>query len=261
MIDTLPGMVCPACGLPNDPAATACARCHAPMAAFSPPPRPAPGPGKGPGVPLGPPVPARGRRPLIAGIAVAVIVFALAGIGLVVFLRGTGDPVAGDRAPDATPAEPAAKPDGTATEQIDAIDAILADSVRIRRKLNAALDRVRRYTGLAGAVADMAAVQDERRAQLAAVAAAELSRVPGGEDLRKLLATALQRALEADQGFLGWARPAVSDGCAETAARRSAYAAGDRASQQAGTAKVAFLKAWNPVATANGRPARSRDDI
>jgi hypothetical protein len=258
-------MVCPTCGLANDPAATTCARCGTVLTAAGPMSTPAAG---GPPVPMdnGPPSGLMSKAPIIAAVAVAVILLATAGIGFLLYQnRGAGD--AGERPAIAQPTQPRpaeAQPAdrGTSeTEQVAAIDAVLTQSVASRRKLNQAIDRVRRCAELDRAVADMRAVGDERRQQIDTVGSAAVDRMPGGERMRTTLTEALRQALAADEGYLAWAEPTTTERCGDTAARRAAFRRGEAASTKAGAAKSAFLTLWNPVATDMGLPARNRQDI
>ncbi|AGL19296.1 hypothetical protein [Actinoplanes sp. N902-109] len=270
-------MVCPTCGLDNDPAAGACARCNTALGAVPPPIAPPPV------HPLdGPP---RSRLPLIAGLSVALLIAVVAVVVVVVRANRSADPVDPPPAaadvtttagqPDTAPADPATAPADPATTPgrpeggptadplppARVVDALLDRSGASRDKLNSAIDRVGRCTGLSGAVEDMRAVGDERRAQIAELRAADLSALPDGETLRSALITAWQHSLDADAAYLDWAEPALSGGCANTAGRKAAYARGRSASDAAGTAKQAFLAGWNPLAGGLGLTARSRQDI
>jgi hypothetical protein len=167
-----------------------------------------------------------------------------------------------DPAPDPTTTAPTTAPTtptGDPRAQAATIDAVLSDSVASRRKLNQAIEQVGGCDDVAGAVADIRAVGEERQTQMATVRNADLSALSGGEGLRSGLLQALQYAWDADQGFLAWAEPTLTGGCG--AADDAGYSRGRAASTSAGTAKRAFLTRWNPVAQDNGLRARSADDI
>ena len=205
--------------------------------------------------------PPRNQIPLIAGLSVIIV---LALVAVVVLLRiGRDDPPA-DASPAAgtTPATTPATADPPAAEprpQAETIDALLDRSFASRNKLNGAIDRVTRCTGLAGALKDLQTVGEDRRSQIAEVQEADLSALPNGDSIRSTLATALQHSLDADAAYVRWAEPAVSGGCANTAARKAAFAQGRSESDEAGVAKEAFLAEWNPVATRLGlAPGRGR---
>ncbi|GAA2588029.1 hypothetical protein GCM10010435_77970 [Winogradskya consettensis] len=227
----------------------------------------------------------RSRLPLIIGLAVVVLL----ALAVVVYSVTRHDPpvAAPDpAAPAATTVDPATgtdaertaepggttDPTGTPTDrsnesaaepllQARAIDRLLGRSRVSRDKLNSAIDRVGRCTGLGGAIDDLQAVGRERRAQIAEVTGADLSALPDGEVLRSRLVTALQFSLDADAAYVEWAEPTLAGRCANTAARKAAYARGRSASDQAGAAKEDFLTAWNPVATSLGVPPRTRQGI
>lgn len=275
-IDTMGDMVCPTCGLDNDPASTLCARCNSALTrqtAVHPP------------APVPPPPNRRTIRiPLLAGVGVLVLLLAVAA-GL--YLRSgrdepdppvragssltvpTTDPTTAVTPPAAAATTPSAvtTPTGSASPtaladpraQARVVDAVLSESVASRRKLNVAIERVGDCENLSGAVADIRAVGVERQSQMDTVRNADLSAVSGGETLRAGLIEALRFAWEADQGFLTWAEPTLRGGCDAT--DEAGYARGRSASDSAGTAKRAFLREWNPVARANGLKTRSANDI
>jgi hypothetical protein len=262
-------MVCTTCGLDNDPRAYLCARCNSALS-VAPPPRQD--------------LPVRGRNwsALTAGLSIFVLLVLVAGFILYRHNESrpstapppatttsadptnpakadpaTGDPATGD--PATVPRTPVAAADPAV--QARAIDAVLDQSGTSRDKLNRAIGQVSSCADPAGALADMRAVADERRSQLATVRSADLSALENGDTLRTDLVAALQQSLNADQSFMEWAAPAAAGSCGSTAARRAAYASGRSASDRAGTAKQRFLDEWNPVATPLGLPARSRSGI
>jgi hypothetical protein len=254
-------MVCSTCGLDNAPAAVACARCN--TALRSAPPA------------YQPPAP-RYRRPprnvlpLTAGLSVLMLAVLVAGV--LVYRSGRPDPSVADPPPPATqPPEtppPAAQPTTTVIpnnadplSQAQAVDALLDRSGRSRDKLNSAIDRVGRCGDVSGALTDMRAVGDERRAQIAETQNLDLSALSNGEAIRSALVTALRHSEAADAAYVEWAEPAAAGTCGNTAARRADYARGRSASDRAGAAKEAFLARWNAVATELGLPARTRQDI
>ncbi|BAL87898.1 hypothetical protein AMIS_26780 [Actinoplanes missouriensis 431] len=231
------------------------------------------------------PIPRPGRRgasplPLIA--AGVVILLLMVVVGIVMAGRdpdpGPDDTVA--RPVPTTPAEttpttttpastpsssPAATrattPAASAQEQAAAVDALLNRSVASRKKLNGAIDKVRRCTGVSGALADMQEVGVERTEQISEINAADLSALGNGETLRSSLSTALGHSLDADQHFIGWAQPAADGDCGEVASRTAAWERGQSSSKLAQAAKKQFLSAWNPVAGSYGYQTRTNLDI
>jgi hypothetical protein len=281
-------MVCSTCGLDNDPSAEACARCNmaldaapiAPPAYQRPAPayrRPAPvyqqpAPAyEQPAPAYEPPRSRDNRLPLIAAVVVVAVLAAVA-IGVVLSRRDDdAPPAAAATTQPAQPTEPVDPPPatvagattdpGAALDQAKVVDALLDRSISSRNKLNQAIQRVGQCTDLSGALADMRAVGDERRAQLAEIGAADLSALATGETLRGTWSTALRSSLAADEAYVSWAEPALSAGCRSTGSRNAAYSRGRSASTKAGAAKNTFLAAWNPVAAGMGLATRSRDQI
>ncbi|MEU4420929.1 hypothetical protein AB0F81_09895 [Actinoplanes sp. NPDC024001] len=265
-------MVCASCGLDNDPSATLCARCNATLGV-----RPAPPVPEAPAYPP-PGAPARRRwpSPLPMVAAAVVLVVLVVVIGVVVAGRSgePGEPAAVPVPVETTTEPPATQPttiepttppttEPTASpqEQAEAIDALLDRSVASRRKLNNAIDRVRRCADLDGALADMREVGVERGEQISEINAADLSALDEGETLRGALSTALGHSLDADEHFVAWAQPAVTGGCGGSAARAAAWERGQASSRQAQAAKKQFLAVWNRVAAPFGLATRSNQDI
>ncbi|MGI5185768.1 hypothetical protein ACQEVZ_56935 [Dactylosporangium sp. CA-152071] len=152
---------------------------------------------------------------------------------------------------------------GDPRAQAAAVDAVLDASVASRTKLNAAIARVDDCTAVEQAVADLRAVGTERQAQLDAVAAADLSALPEGEQLRGLLTDALRYSLAADRGFVLWGQAVQAGGCdgGGRADYQADYQEAQRQSRLAGDAKARFLVVWNPVAARHGLPDRSSAGI
>ncbi|WP_030434287.1 hypothetical protein [Actinoplanes subtropicus] len=294
-------MVCPVCALDNDPSAVLCARCNTSLALGNPPPEnyPAQHPATYPpgqaspyppghptgqpptvpqmGVPSSPnPAPVPWRLILIA--AVLVLLVGIAGSVVIVVLTGkpkttpvahqgtspTGttaaaapDPVKSSAQPDPTTKVAASSP----KEQASVIDKLLDRSVASRTRLNKAIEKVNSCTDLSRAVADMQQVGAERTKEIADADAADVSGLANGDKIRSTLKSALGFALAADQHFVAWAQPTVAGGCADTAARQSAWAAGLASSQQAQAAKQQLVDVWNPVAGQLGFKSRSTQFI
>ena len=257
VIDSLARMECAACGVDNDPSATYCARCHALLSnpAFIPAARPAPALAAYPAPQSSPP----GRRFPIVPVLVGLAVLLLAGVIAVgVLLARDHKPSVPAAGRGTAPATTTAAP--TAREQAEVIDKLLDESTASRDKLNKAIERVSRCTQLDAALADMRAVGDERRRQIAAIDAADVSAIDSGS-LRSSLKSAFQAALGADQQFVAWAAPTVSGGCGDTAARTAAWNRAQAFSKQAQAAKKKFLALWNPVAKPLGFEERSTQRI
>jgi hypothetical protein len=285
-------MLCPVCGLDNDPAAVLCARCNSSLALGNPPPvdYPAAHPSTQPPdlqptiaqtpVPSSPsPAPVPWRLVIIA--AALVLLVGVAGSVVIVVL--TGKPKTAPAANRGTialptavnsavpgPATPSSDPGpgsttkaaaSSAKEQAAVIDKLLDRSVASRTRLNKAIDKVQRCTDLPRALADMRQVGVERTQEVADADAADVSGLADGEKLRSTLKAALGFALAADQHFVAWAQPTIAGGCADTAARQAAWASGQASSQQAQAAKQKLVDAWNPVAAQFGLKQRTTQFI
>ena len=285
-------MLCPVCGLDNDPSAVLCARCNTSLALGNPPPPTYP-PSHGsmqppelqpttpqmqmpvPSSPNPAPVPWR----LIIIAAALVVLVGIAGSVVIIVLTGKPKttPVANPStnavaktatspAPDPATSTPDPGPTtkvatSSPKEQASVINKLLDRSVASRTKLNKAIDKVNRCTDLSAALADMQKVGVERTKEIADADAADVSGLANGEKIRSALKSALGFALAADQHFVAWAQPAVTDGCADTAARQAAWAGGQASSQQAQAAKKQLVDAWNPVAAQLGFKERSTQFI
>ena len=237
-------MKCPACGFENYPSARYCAACHrtaepAPTQTLTTPVVSEPPP----------------RRVVPVGLVVlCVVLVGLLGAGVILFLRlwppdpSTPNPV--------TPIRTA-----SAQEQAGSIEALLDRSAASRAKLNRAIQQVQGCKELAGALADMRSVGVERTGQIADTGTVVVSALPDGERVRTSLKAALGYALEADRAFVAWAEPTVADGCAETPARRTAWAQGQASSAQAQTAKKQLIAVWNPIAAQFGFKQRTTQAI
>ncbi len=239
-------MKCPACGFENYPSARYCAACH--RTAGTTPTQTMP-------VPVAPPPPAPPRRvaPLVWAV-VAVVLLGLVGAAAIVALRMRQQPVSASPGPARTTA-------ASARDQAASIDALLDRSAASRAKLNGAIERVQRCTGLAGALADMRAVGVERTGQIADTESVDVSALTNGERVRSSLKSALDNALAADREFVAWAGPAVTGGCAETPARRAAWDRGQASSGKAQAAKKQLVAVWNPVAAQFGLRQRTTQAI
>jgi hypothetical protein len=120
---------------------------------------------------------------------------------------------------------------------------------------------VNHCTDLAKALSDMQRVGVERTQEIAGTDAADVSGLADGEKIRSTLKSALGFALAADQHFVAWAQPTVAGGCADTAARQTAWAAGQASSHQAQAAKQQLVDLWNPVAAQHGFRQRTTQFI
>jgi hypothetical protein len=266
-------MVCPTCGLDNDPSSPACARCNTTLIGASRAETTELSETTEPATSATPAAPVYGRSPRGPGrlplFAAAAAVLLIAVVAAVIVVHQSDQPGAGTPAPPVpivTQTGPTTPVETTTTgasahDQAARVDAVLDQSIASRRRLNAAIDLVNRCTALSTALTRMRDVGAERQRQIETVGSADLSALPGGDRLRAALSDALRNALEADQAFVSWTAPTVSGGCANTTRRRTAYAQAQAASTRAQAAKKRFLAIWNPIALGQGLPQRSNTDI
>jgi serine/threonine protein kinase len=148
----------------------------------------------------------------------------------------------------------------TASQQADALGALLTSSAAARTALHNAVTQVGACTNLSGAVGQLQAVADQRAGQYGRASALPTAALPGGAQVKSRLLAALGSSLTADRDYLSWARQQLKDGCAPSS-QSAAYNAAFSASQRADAAKQAFVQAWNPVAARYGIAQQSPRDI
>ncbi len=179
-----------------------------------------------------------------------------------------GHPAAG--APAATPStSPPVSPSPTASsspppplasQQAAALDTLLISSSTARTALHRAVKQVATCTNLAGAISDLQNVVTQRAGEASRASGLSVSALPDGAKVKSALTTALSRSLKADQDYLTWARQQKAGGCTPSS-QSGTYNAAFSASQQADTAKQAFVQVWNPVAARYGLAQNSPRDI
>jgi hypothetical protein len=115
-------------------------------------------------------------------------------------------------------------------------------------------------THLSGAVSQLQAVVNRRAGEYGQASALSTGALPGGDQVKSKLMTALGSSLTADRDYLSWARQQLTGGCTPTS-QSSAYSAAFNASRRADAAKQAFVQVWNPVAARYGIERESPRDI
>jgi hypothetical protein len=94
----------------------------------------------------------------------------------------------------------------------------------------------------------------EREAQLAQAGELSVAALENGEAVRNALVEALEASIESNREALTWLQD--ENGCDGDAAARLKDVT-DRATET----KRVFLDLWNPIATAQGLPTRTRETI
>ena len=148
----------------------------------------------------------------------------------------------------------------TASQQADALGALLTSSAAARTALHNAVTQVGACTNLSGAVGQLQAVANQRAGQYGRASALPTAALPGGAQVKSKLLAALGSSLTADRDYLSWARQQLNGGCAPSS-QSAAYNAAFSASQRADAAKQAFVQVWNPVAARYGIAQKSPRDI
>jgi serine/threonine-protein kinase len=228
------------------------------------------------GDPVGPDPepPARRIRPrgpvLAAGAVVVVAAAVVSGVALsgrsapAHPAASTPAPAVSSPSPSPPPSSPSASssPSGpvTASQQAAALSTLLTSSAAARTALHNAVTQVGSCTNLSGAVRQLQAVVNQRAGQTGRASALPTAALPGGTEVKSKLMAALGSSLTADRDYLSWARQQLTGGCTPTS-QSSAYNAAFTASQQADTAKQAFVQVWNPVAARYGIARESPRDI
>ncbi|HEY2551112.1 MAG TPA: hypothetical protein VGI64_11095 [Streptosporangiaceae bacterium] len=215
--------------------------------------------------------PAARRRSRSWPIAAVIVVLVILGAGGWLLLGRGHSPAPGSPAGQAAAANPGSTSTAKASVQTTspagtpsgAEPAQLARLARLLRQSHAARSRVVRATqGVGGCTMTPAAGIDlmrqsvrQRQQVLAALASAQVSAIPGGQNVTADLRQVLRYSVSADHGFIGWMQQIQARGKCPVNVRRSApYQAGLAASRQADRAKAAFLASWNPLASRFGQP-------
>ncbi|WP_045747754.1 hypothetical protein [Actinoplanes rectilineatus] len=203
---------------------------------------------------------ARAGRPLVAAWAgtLRLVATALAVMLMCFLTYAVGLTVGTSR--EQTGGQPPATVDDVRIEA-EAIDALLRESGDIRTRLNKAIADVQACSNLAGAIADLRDLTDQRQRQLDLLAGIYIADLPDAETIRASLTAAFSHARDADAAFTAWAAAADPDGCASPPERSAQFEQGMEASERSGSAKMEFLELWNPVAVRFGLPARERQEI
>jgi hypothetical protein len=158
------------------------------------------------------------------------------------------------------PASAAPLAAATASRQAAAVNSLLSSSAAARAALQHAVSQADSCTGVPAAVSQIQNVVNKRMAEYNQAAALSTSALANGTVLKSDLIAALRDSLNADKDYLSWARQQLNPGCTP-GAKSNTFTAADLADQQAGVAKEAFLRMWNPIAAKYGIQQKSPDSI
>ncbi len=207
----------------------------------------------------------RWRGPLIAGLVAALLTAVLV-VGYVFWSKddGSDDSLSqpgtsqdsGDNSKQNNPEQDSPDSDepdssGNAQTEAAAVDTVLGDMSTSRKKLaNITYTCANKSKDIS---AFRTAVQ-ERQGQLSDVKALSFGALENGDEVKKALVAALDASIESNQEALTWLED--EDGCDKDAAARLKDVT-DKATET----KRTFLDLWNPIATAQGLPTWTRENI
>jgi serine/threonine protein kinase len=148
----------------------------------------------------------------------------------------------------------------TASRQAAAVNSLLSSSAAARAALQHAVSQADSCTGVPAAVSQIQNVVSKRSAEYQQAVGLSTSALANGVMLKSDLIAALRDSLNADKDYLTWAQQQLKPGCTP-AAKSNTFTAAYLADQQAGAAKEAFLRMWNPIAAKYGIQQKSPDSI
>jgi hypothetical protein len=122
-----------------------------------------------------------------------------------------------------------------------------------------ALQNVRECYDISRDILTIRAVADRYRTEYYQANGLNTAQLANGTALKDDLISAFASSAWADLYFVEWAQQREASGCARSGAAAYNMGMGDAA--KANTAKDAFVRLWNPIATSNGLPSRSAGDI
>jgi hypothetical protein len=209
--------------------------------------------GPGSGLPGGgPPKRSEAGRSLIIAVCVLVVA-AVAAVAVVIMWPGGG--VKSPASSASATGKKTTKGASGAHAQAVAVNAILNASGTSRGGLGRALTAAHKCDGLAGAIAEMQTVAQQREQQLSQTKALKVDALANGTRMRTTLAKAINYSLDVDKAYLAWAQ-AAQNGCQGRPKANADSKRGAHLSAQASAAKQQFSKLWAPVAQKEGLPRR-----
>jgi hypothetical protein len=209
--------------------------------------------------------PAR-RGWLIAVAAVAVLVSAGAG-ALVAGKIGPGSgsaptsPSGPGQVSSVSPVtSPAANTQPPGHAAMATLGSYLARSASVRSTIQSAINGVLRCSeSPSSGEATLQQAIDTRQDILNALPALSVSGLPHGTQLVSTLTTTMQDSVAADEDYQSWMKDFANSGspCGSDPSHNQYYAAAVNVSNEATTAKSAFVAIWNPLAPGYGQPVYS----
>jgi hypothetical protein len=139
--------------------------------------------------------------------------------------------------------------------QVSELAALLQRSAAVRTLLEATTRAVADCTLAPGlGLSRLDEVIHSRGDLLTSVAAAAVSEIPGGSQMRAEFVSALGYSLAADAEFADWLQTIAGGACPVPTLSVSSFQAALSDSGLANSAKAEFLRQWNPLAARLGEP-------
>jgi hypothetical protein len=180
---------------------------------------------------------------LIALSIIAVIVLVLVVLSLTVF--SAPGPAATDEA-------------AVSKAEAATINSVVDSSESSQAELLGAVNDVGKCTDLAGSVSQISQVVGQRASELSEASGLATGALPNGQPLRSYLVETIRISQHADEVFLSWAEKVNAHGCTSSNLHSATYNEAATLFQDAEIAEINFIKLWNPVASKNGFPSRSK---
>jgi hypothetical protein len=136
----------------------------------------------------------------------------------------------------------------------------LARSASVRSTIQSAIDGVQSCSETpSSGEATLQQAIDTRQYILDSLPTLSVSGLPHGTELVSTLTTTMQDSVAADKDYQGWMKDFASSGspCGSDPSQDQNYAAAVSISNEATTAKSAFVAIWNPMAPGYGQPVYS----
>jgi hypothetical protein len=137
-----------------------------------------------------------------------------------------------------------------------ALGSYLARSASVRSTIQSAIDGVRECSeSPSSGEAILQQAIDTRQGILNDLPALSVSRLPHGTQLVSTLTTTMQDSVAADKDYQSWMKDFASSGspCGSDPSQDPSYADAVNVSNEATTAKSAFVAIWNPMAPRYGQ--------
>jgi serine/threonine protein kinase len=209
------------------------------------------------GAPGQPPGKRRRSGAVLAGAVIALIVVAGGAVAVIKLHPHSGPTTSPPTSPTA-PANSSSSPPAQSAAEAATVNNLLTSSAASRMPLQSAVTDVMNCTNLAGAVAQIQQVVNQRNDEYNNASNLSTQALPNGVTLKSDLMLALLNSLDADKDYLAWAQHEENVACPS---QSSAYNDALNADGTASQAKQAFVGEWNPIARTYGYQQQSEGTI